>query len=59
MIRDKKTGKYAQEFDNMAFIKFYIDAHEKTEARDKALREGKKLGEKCRTLLRKWLNKKR
>ena len=55
-MRNKK-GQFSQELDHAVMIKFFTDYQDKIDARDKALKEGKKLGTKMRELVIKWLSK--
>ena len=52
------NGQFAKELDNAVMIKFWTDYKDKDLAREKALREGKKLGTKMREIFLKWLYKK-
>ena len=54
-MKREPNGQFKQELDHAVMIKFWTDYKDKDLAREKALREGKKLGTKMRELMLKWL----
>ena len=50
-------GTFAKELDQAVMIKFWADYKDKDLAREKALKEGKKLSQKLRELMIAWLRK--